>query len=39
MPEKKPYREFTKKLKLGASEPLESGDKTAAQIEHEMGIS
>ena len=39
MTEKKPYREFTKEFKLEALELLKRGDKTAAQIERELGIS
>jgi transposase len=39
MTEKKPYREFTKEFKLEALELLKRGNKTAAQIERELGIS
>jgi transposase len=39
MTEKKPYREFTKEFKLEALELLKRSDKTAAQIERELGIS
>jgi len=39
MAEKKPYREVTKEFKLEALELLKRGDKTAAQIERELGIS
>jgi transposase len=39
MAEKKSYREFTKEFKLQALELLKRGDKTAAQIERELGIS
>jgi transposase len=39
MTEKKSYREFTKEFKLQALELLKRGEKTAAQIERELGIS
>ena len=38
MTEKKGYREFTKEFKLEALELLKRDDKTAAQIERELGI-
>jgi transposase len=39
MTAKKSYREFTKEFKLQALELLKRGEKTAAQIERELGIS
>jgi transposase len=39
MTEKKTYREFTEEFKLQALELLKRGEKTAAQIERELGIS
>jgi transposase len=39
MAEKKSYREFTKEFKLQALDLLKRGDKTATQIERELGIS
>ncbi len=39
MTEKKSYREFTQEFKLQALELLKRGEKTAAQIERELGIS
>jgi transposase len=39
MTEKKAYREFTKEFKLQALELLKRGEKTATQIERELGIS
>ncbi len=39
MSERKTYREFTEEFKLQALELLKRGEKTAAQIERELGIS
>jgi transposase len=39
MTEKKSYREFSEEFKLQALELLKRGEKTAAQIERELGIS
>ena len=39
MTEKKTYREFTEEFKLQALELLKRGEKNAAQIERELGIS
>ena len=38
MSEVKKYREYTKEFKLEALELLRKGDKSAAQIERELGI-
>ena len=39
MTEKKSYREFTKEFKLEALELLKRGEKSAAEIERDLGIS
>lgn len=39
MTEKKKYREFTQEFKVEALELLKRGDKTASQIERDLGIS
>ena len=38
MSEKKPYREYTEQFKLETLELLKRGDKTAADLERELGI-
>ena len=38
MSDEKKYREYTKEFKLEALELLKKGDKSAAQLERELGI-